>query len=230
MSKRAKRGRALTPADYVAELEFSGPGQRQLRAPREALAPQPLPPTTQAVLAPQPPCSHPSPVSASRSYRRPQTRKRLSASRTPEAQRRHSEASAFPARLLPALPAPLTLFCEACALGAAAVPFVVTTSRDDYAQARRLQLVTLHGAEWAAVALAAARGRVTALDFADWLARKQREPSWELTPASALGGYVSAHDEQALTVEAVLRACGAQLLNVTDAAVASGDVWQEITK
>lgn len=230
MSRRAKRGPKLTPADYVADLEFSGPGQRRLAAPRERLEPQPLRAETLEVLAPQATHSSPSVARAPRSLRRPQLRERLSASTTLEAQRRQSEASRLPSRLLTALPAALTLLCEACVLEGTSAAFVVTTSQASYAEAQRRRLVTLHGVEWAAVALAAARGRVWPAYFEDWLAHKQRDPSWELTASQTLGCWVSGHDERELTVRGVLEACGARLVDVSDAAVASSDFWQEITQ
>jgi hypothetical protein len=235
MSKRPKRGPKLTPADYVSDLPFNGQAVPPKRAPREPATAQALQASTQAVLAPAAP-ARPN-VSASAHVRRvlgrkASTRSRLSARVGPEALRRREELSDFPAGLLAALPAPITLLCEACILGGTATAFVVTTSRDDYAQARRRQLVTLHGAEWAAVALAAARDRVTAVAFEDWCAAKQRDASWELTPAVTVGCWVSthdAHDPQGLTVGAVLRACGARLVDVSGAAVASADFWETTT-
>jgi len=232
MGKRPKRGPKLTPADYAGDLPFSGQAVPPKRAPREPATAQALQASTQAVLAPAAP-ARPN-VSASAHVRgllgrKASTRSRLSARRSPEALRRCSELSDFPAGLLPALPAATTLLCEACIRGGAATAFVVTTSRDDYAQARSRQLVTLHGAEWAAVALAAARDRVTAVAFEDWCAAKQRDASWELTAAVTLGCWVSAHDQQALTVGTVLRACGARLVDVSGAAVASADFWETTT-
>jgi hypothetical protein len=121
------------------------------------------------------------------------------------------------------------MVCEACVRAGASVVFVVTTSKADYAAARSRRLVVFHNAEWAALTLAAEFDRLTAPAFGHWLATKQSDPSWALTANVALGAYVSAHDRRALNVQAVLRACGAQLVNVSGAAVAAGEFWHEPT-
>lgn len=134
----------------------------------------------------------------------------------------------LPASRAPMFSAPWTLLCEACVdpTGAAAVVFVVTTCAEDYAAARARHYVTLHGAEWAALTLAAELDRVTRYEFERWLVAKQHEPSWELTPHVTLGCFIHRGDQRALTVGQVLRACGASLLAVADTAPAPADFWE----
>lgn len=151
---------------------------------------------------------------------------RPTAPRAPDSLRRCEELSEFPARLLPALPAPTTLFCEACILGGASVRVVVTTSARDHAAARARGLVVLHGGEWAAVVLAVELGRLAPMDFEHWVARKQEDPSWTLIPKLTLGAWVSPADQRELTVGEVLRACRAELVDVSVAAVAADGFWE----
>lgn len=231
MSNRSKKAPKLTSADYVCDLPWDGSARPQRRAPAEPLKAQALSPATQALLEPQPALQRPK-VSGSAHvrWRKAEKGARPTAPRAPDARLRCAEVSGLEAGHLLALPAPVTLLCEACVRAGTAAVVVVTTSKADYAAARSRRLVTLHGAEWEALALAAVTGRVTAVAFEHWLATKQVDPSWELTLAVTLGCYVrQVPDAPALSVEEVLRACGARLMNVSDSAVASGGFWQEET-
>jgi len=137
------------------------------------------------------------------------------------------ELGAFPARLFTSLPAPSTALCEACVEGDASVAFVLTTSMQDYERARSLGLIALHGAEVAAITLAAELGRATPIEFEHWLELKQRtREAWELTPRVTLGVYVSRHNQLELSLERVLRACGASILSVASATPAPADFWE----
>jgi hypothetical protein len=89
--------------------------------------------------------------------------------------------------------------CEACLDGSDGSVLAVVTHilREDYATARQRRYVTLHGAEFAAVALAAELGRVTPARVRAVVRAKQRDRSWELTPHVTLGVYASrAHDQR----------------------------------
>jgi hypothetical protein len=132
----------------------------------------------------------------------------------------------FPARLLPGLPAPVTFVCEAGICAERSITFVVTTSAADYARAVELGLVALHGAEFAAVTLAAELERVTPQSFEHWLATKQATPSFELTPHVTLGVYLSRHDQRALVVSSVLHAAGARMVAVASASPAPPNLWE----
>jgi hypothetical protein len=145
------------------------------------------------------------------------------------------ELEGFPARLLGSLPSPTTVMLEAC-LGSISpsgeipresVLVVVTTCAEDYATARKRRYVTLHGAEFAAVTLAAELDRATPAVFEGWCELKQRPAeAWELTPQVTLGAFISRHDQRALSVGEVLRACGASILNVACGAPAPPDFWR----
>lgn len=139
---------------------------------------------------------------------------------------RIAEALGYPARLLAALPAPWTVFCEACLDGHESVPVLVTTCAADYTAARERRFVTLHGAEWAAVAVASELDRVHPADFERWCAMKQRDRSWELTPQVTLGAFIHRDGQRGLTVGEVLRACGASIVDVASASPAPPDFWE----
>lgn len=140
-----------------------------------------------------------------------------------------SELSSFSARHLTQLAEPVTLLCEAAVTREQSVTFIVTTDAHDYRRAHELGLVALHGAEWAALTLAAELGRVTAVSFAQWLARKQDTPSFELTPHVTLGVYLSRHDQQSLVVSSVLWAAGAHMVAVASANPAPPNLWERCT-
>lgn len=140
---------------------------------------------------------------------------------------RIAELLALPARLLPALPAAWTMLCEVCLDGQGqVVPLVVTTCAADYTTAQARHHVTLHGAEFAALALGAELDRVTPSEVERWVERKQRDRSWELTPHVTLGTYVARADQRLLSVGQVLRACGASIVNVASAAPAPPHFWE----
>jgi hypothetical protein len=84
----------------------------------------------------------------------------------------------------------------------------------------------LHGAEFAAVALAAELDRATRPDMESWCIAKQRDQSWELTPHVTLGVYVDRREQRALTVHEALRACGAHVVHVAGASPAPSDFWE----
>jgi hypothetical protein len=132
----------------------------------------------------------------------------------------------LPARLVASLPAPVTFVCEAGICAEQSITFVVTTDAHDYARARGSGLIALHGAEFAAVTLAAELGRVTPQAFEHWLASKQATPSFELTPHVTLGVYLSRHDQRALVVSSVLYAAGARMVAVASASPAPPNLWE----
>jgi hypothetical protein len=215
MTKRRK------PPRGVAEPLFSGysltSAQQRSAAPidSEALNATPIPRTTNA--------------SQSAHVRLLERGPRPTAPGAPAAaieQPTSRELLEFPARLMPLLPAPWTMLCEACIDGSQSVPLVVTTCAPDYATARARHYVTLHGAEFAAVTLAAELGRVTPAELERWCIKKQGDSSWELTPQVTLGVFVARHDQRALTVGQVLRACGASIVDVASAAPAPADFWE----
>jgi hypothetical protein len=147
-----------------------------------------------------------------------------------DVERRIQEVQDFPARLLATLPGAFTMMCEACLDGSdGSVLVVVTTSAEDYATARQCRYVTLHGAEFAAVALAAELDRVSPPEFERWCVAKQRDRSWELTPHVTLGVYIGRHDQRRLTVGDVLHRCGAVLLNVAATSPAPRDFWEVLS-
>lgn len=140
---------------------------------------------------------------------------------------RVAELLALPSRLLSALPAAWTMLWEACLDGRGlCVPVVVTTCAADYTAARERRYVTLHGAEFAAIALAAELDRATPSELERWVVLKQRDRSWELTPRVTLGAYIARADQRALNVGQVLRACGASIVNVASAAPAPPHFWE----
>lgn len=140
---------------------------------------------------------------------------------------RKRELMGFPARLLGSLLSPTTVMLEACCGSDGSLVVVVTTCAEDYTAARKRRLVTLHGAEFAAVTLAAELDRVSPATFEGWCELKQRpNEAWELTPQVTLGVFVSRHDQRALSVGAVLQACGASILNVASGAPAPPDFWE----
>jgi hypothetical protein len=116
--------------------------------------------------------------------------------------------------------------CEAGVSSELSCLFVVTTCAQDYARAQAEGLVVLHGAEFAAVTLAAELGRVTPVIFEHWLASKQATPTFELTPHVTLGVYLGRHDQLALVVSNVLHACGASMVAVASANPAPPDFWE----
>jgi hypothetical protein len=136
------------------------------------------------------------------------------------------ELLGFPARYIPQLPEPVTFVCEAAVCGEQSVTFIVTTDARDYARARGSGLIVLHGAEFAALTLAAELGRVTPACFEQWLASKQATPSYELTPHVTLGVYLSRHDQRALVVSHVLRDAGARMVAVASASPAPPNLWE----
>lgn len=214
MTKRRK------PPRGVAEPLFSGYSLEAARQP--ALATRTIPDATPIPRATAAPVRRAA-VSAAVTRRL-----RLPGPQGPAVALRVREVLCFPARLLPSLPAGLTLLCEACLDGhGASVPVVITTNARDYEAAQARQYVTLHGAELAAVVLAAELDRASPAEFEHWCAQKQQSRVWELTPRVTLGHHISRHDQQALTVGEVLQACGARLLNVADAAPAPTVFWDE---
>lgn len=137
------------------------------------------------------------------------------------------ELGALLGRHFAALPAPVTVLCEACVHGETSVAFVLTTSQADYERARALGLIALHGAEVSALTLAAELGRVTPIEFKHWLELKQRtHEAWELTPRVTLGVHVSRHNQAELTIQRVLADCGASILDVAAAVPAPPNFWE----
>lgn len=139
---------------------------------------------------------------------------------------RVAEMLALPAAPLHALPDSWTMLCEACLDADSCVLLVITTCAADYARSRGTGYVTLHGAEWTAVALAAELDRATPREMARWCELKQRDRSWELTPRTTLGTHIGRSDQKQLSVGRVLQACGAALLDVAAVSPAAPDFWE----
>lgn len=156
----------------------------------------------------------------------PQRVPRPSAPRGPATARRCAELLRLPARHVHALPAAWTMLIEACLVGNQCVPVVVTTCAPDYTRAQSLRYVTLHGAEWAAVVLAAELDRATPRALAQWCQLKQRDASWTLTPRTTLGAYIERSQQRLLNVGQVMCAYGMAILDVADANPASPDFWE----
>lgn len=215
MSRRRKAPRG------VAEPLFAG---YSLEAAREPVAPP--------AVAQEPAQAIPR-VGAGPQRRQPPAVQRGPRPRAPQGPAvalRVREVLSMPARLLASLPAAFTLLCEACLGPGGSVPVLISTCAADFQLVRypprKPRWVTLHGAEWAALALAAELERATPAEFERWCALKQQDMSLELTPRLTLGDYVSRHDQRACTVREVLHACGARIVDVAAAAPAPQDFWE----
>lgn len=233
MTKRWKQAEVLPS---TAALPFSGFESRdaQVRsaAPKRRSAVKPPPPAPDATPIPRAPgatnlsalSSRPVAVEPRPS---PQRGARPAAPGAPHGALRVRELGALLGRHFAALPCPVTVLCEACVAAETSVAFVLTTSREDYEQACKLGLVVLHGAEVSALTLAAELGRATPIEFEHWLELKQRtREAWELTPRVTLGVHVSRHNQAELSIQRVLKACGASILDVAAATPAPPNFWE----
>jgi hypothetical protein len=106
----------------------------------------------------------------------------------------------FPAALLGDLPLPTTLVLEAPGV---AEPVTVGTHPG-------CPPATFGAAEWLALVLAAECARTFPEHFGAWLARKRRDPRWQLAGHEALGAVFDA-SPQGWTVARVLRQLGVTL-------------------
>lgn len=229
MTKRWKQTEVLPVS---AALPFSGYESRDAQA--RSAAPKRRSAAKTLALAPDttpiphvPGATNASALSSPSLRPDPQRGARPAAPGTPQGALRVRELGALMGRHFAALPCPVTALCEACVVGDTSVAFVLTTSQADYVQARQLGLVALHGSEVAALTLAAELGRLTSVEFEHWLELKQRpREAWEITPRMTLGVYVSRHNQMQLSLERVLRACGASILSVAAAVPAPPNFWE----
>lgn len=226
MPKRWKRTEALP---ITAALPFSGydlkPAQARSAAPKRRSAPK-LPAPT-AAETPIPRATPAALVGPAAPRPGPQRGARPSAPGAPTDAIRVRELGALLGRHFASLPCPSTVLCEACVEGDASVSVLLTTNAVDYARARELGLVALHGAEVSALTLAAELGRATPIEFEHWCELKQRtREAWELTPRVTLGVYVSRHNQESLTLERVLSRCGARIVNVASVCPAPPNFWE----
>lgn len=126
--------------------------------------------------------------------------------------------------LLTAYPAPWSLTCEAIPgrWSPGWATWVITNSREAYAQARASRVPVFVAGELKAMAVAAHHDRVGQRDLARWLERKRRDPGWRLGLRVALGDYRAEATRVPTELGEVLSAVGAELLRAEVHPPASG--------
>lgn len=119
------------------------------------------------------------------------------------------EVRSFPAALVGELPDAFTLRCEL-----EGVPFVFTSSRAAYAEAREGGIPVFVMRELEALAHAAQNGAAPQYVFAAVLARKRDEPSFVVSPRYLFGGPPASADASTWPVGEALDEMGAVLAAV----------------